>query len=212
MTFELELDQAIRSAQASLKEAGLFQDSKGQETLSVHIERIRSMFNGETIAFCIERFIEAELDFQSSGSRGLRRISETIPRYGAYYRKHLRSMDANARMEISRLIRNQLLTGYVAVAMFSEHSPDVEADNHSAEEIYRAWIPMIYSDGYGDTLLQIVYACGADAKASHKAYLAKHKIKGGGLFSTDKSGIILLYYHLAGAALRLAEKERQPKM
>src|SRR5262249_33995315 len=57
---------------------------------------------------CVERFIEAELDFHSPGGRGIGRLSEVIPRYGAYFRKYLQSMDQAELTKLRSLVRTQI--------------------------------------------------------------------------------------------------------
>jgi hypothetical protein len=205
MTYKMELDEAILSVGSTLSEAGMFQDSNGERYLAAQIERVRTTFSGGIVELCIERFIDAELDFRTPGNRGLGRLSEVLPRYGAYFRRYLRSMPVDELAQVRNLIRNQVLTGYLAVALLNDDEQVAEPKVKRAEDVYISWVPKIYSGGCGESLLQAIYACGAHAKTHHEAFLARHRMKGGGIFSTDKTKGILLHYHLAGATLRLVE-------
>jgi hypothetical protein len=139
MAYKAELDEAIMSSKASLKEGGHFQESKGQLYLAAQIARVRRTFRGGVIELCVERFIDSALDFRAPGNRGLGRLSEVVPRYGAYFRRYLCSMAVDELAQLRNLIRNPVLTGYLAVALLNDDEQVTEPKVQQAEEFYSSW-------------------------------------------------------------------------
>lgn len=202
------LERAISSVRAALKESGQDQRPEWSSELEPQLDELRDAFSGEAIDHCLDRFIQAELDFESPGNRGLGRLSEAVPRYGAHYRRHLRRLDPEELSTIDSLIRTQVLTGYLSFVLPREEpveSTGVGDGNH----LFRQWIPHIYSSSLANaadeesrTLIAIL---GSDAMQRHLEFLHRHGMKGGGFFASDKTELILFHYHLAGFDLRMIE-------
>ena len=66
--------------------------------------------------FCLVNFLQAEFDYKTSGSRGLGRISEEVPRLGAYFRNGISKLNSEEMKEldsrITMLIVKFLLCSY----------------------------------------------------------------------------------------------------
>jgi hypothetical protein len=203
------LEKAISSVRTALEVSGQDQRPEWSTELEPQLDEVRRAFSGEAIDYCLDRFIQAELDFESPGQRGLGRISEVVPRYGAHYRKHLRRLDTAQLDAVDALIRTQILSGYLAFVLPRE-SPVEAADVQNGENLFRQWIPHIYSSSLANaadeesrTLLAVL---GSDAMQNHLQFLGKHGMKGGGFLSSDKTELILFHYHLAGFGLRIVER------
>ena len=95
------------------------------------------------VAKCVDRFVQAELDFETPGDRGIGRASASVPRLGAYFRKELKQASAQVREEIAGDIRGLIWRGYLCSGLLSE--PFVRSGVEPAERLFNDWIPRIYS-------------------------------------------------------------------
>ena len=147
------------------------------------------------------------MDFQTSGDRGLGRMTDYIPRLGGYFRGQLSSLSSEEKSELCGLIQDIILRGYLVRALFVEAKLE-QAKISSGSESYENWIPGIYSDdpsSMGENLRNLFGAITNTAFVAIRMFFKKQGMKGGGFLSKDKTDIILLYYPLAGFGLRLVE-------
>lgn len=164
-------------------------------------------YDGKRVGYCLEKYINAELDFTTPGNRGLGRMTEYIPRFGAYFRSQLSVMSEEELGKLYGLIQDFMLRGYLVHALFAEE-PLGEAAISSSKDLYEKWIPGIYVSNpseMGNNLKNALAMCSNSAHEKLKSFLVSHNMKGGGFLSKDKTDLILMYYPLAGFGLRFVE-------
>lgn len=162
----------------------------------------------EAMSQCIEKFTQAELDYVTLGNRGIGRLTETIPRLGSYFRNYFSKLDEIKQEELDTLITKLITKGYIFVPMFYG-KPKEQTMSFTSDELYQEWIPKIYtfnldviSDDAGKLLLAVTEKDINDIKN----FFNQHNMKGGGLFSKDKTDDILNHYLIAGVSLYFIEK------
>ncbi len=188
--------------------AGQFSDD--QETVN-QIERIwkdlEPVLNAKAIDYCLTQYVQAELDFESPSKRGLGRVTEVIPRLGAFFRKPMSRISKEDLNELKTLIETQCLLGYLTHIFFCENEiVDVSHTDH--EQIYTAWLPSIYSNDLGDMsedMEQLFSLCSFRGKHGLKSFFDAHGMKAGFFQSDDMADVIILYYFAAGFILRETE-------
>ena len=162
----------------------------------------------DTINYSVEKFIQTELDFITLGDRDIGRLTETLPRLGAYFRNPLSNLEKTELNKLDTLITKLITKGYLFSAVINGQ-PKEKTLSFTDEELYREWIPKIFtfnlnviSDNAGNLLLAI-----AEKDLQQiKDYFHSHNMRGGGLFSKDKSEDILMHYIIAGVSLYYIEK------
>lgn len=162
----------------------------------------------DTINYCVEKFIQAELDFTAPGDRGIGRLTETLPRLGAYFRNSLSNFEKTELDKLDTLITKLITKGYLFSAVINGQ-PKEKTLSFTNENLYQEWIPKIFtfnlnvvSDNAGNLLLAITEKDLQQTKASFHS----HNIRGGGFISRDKTDDILMHYVIAGVALYFIEK------
>lgn len=184
----------------------------GKETELVNSSRtkihsLKESFNSTAITYCLEKYINAELDYKTLGDRGLGRVSTYIPRLAAYFRKQISNLSYQEIDELYYLIQDLILRGYLVRVLFVEDTlrPSTVSDG---KELYEAWVPGIYAESPSQMSVDMQKAfavCIDSALTEIKAFFSKHNMKGGGIFSKDKTDEILMYYPFAGFGLRFEE-------
>jgi len=163
--------------------------------------------NPKNMSQCIEKFIHAELDYETPGDRGIGRLTDTMPRLGAYFRNSFLGLDEVSQNELSILMAKLIAKGYIFISI-SNSKPKEKTLSFTDDELYKEWIPQIYtfnlnvlSENVWNLLLTITEKDFEDIKN----FFNKHNMKGGGLFSKDKTDDILNSYLIAGVALYFIE-------
>jgi len=184
------------------------------ETLESKFKQIESEFNSEAITYCLEKYIGAELDYTTPGSRRIGRMTTIIPRFGAYFRKPLSKLSNQVLNELYSLMQDLCLRGYLAHVFLVEASIS-SAKLSRGDSLYKAWIPCIYvSDPFemGARLITFIGDCTESAFKAIYDFMRQNGIKSGILFhkagsflSMGKVNQIFTYYVLAGISLRHAE-------
>ena len=155
---------------------------------------------------CVEKFTEAELDFSTSGERGLGRMTEFIPRFGGHCRKSLSSLSQQDLAVLKALIMDLILRGYLARVVLGEAG---KASNWStAMELYGDWIPNIYGgsvEELSEDFENALGKCADSALEKLMSFVESRSIKAGGLFKQDKRADIFYHYPFAGWSLRARE-------
>lgn len=182
--------------------------------ISSHIEnsfnRLKSRLFVNAIYVCLDEYIRTELDFKTPGDRGLGRVSTSIPRLGAYFRKQLAGFTNEELQELHFLIEGIILSGYLGHALFAEERV-VRSKDLDEIAIYNIWIPNIYCDASAlkAELLDLLGMCANPHLVSIQDFLNRHNMKRDGFLQKDKTNEILFYYLLAGFALRASEMSKQ---
>ena len=198
-----------REVLESLRESGLDIDS-ALDDIKPNLENLPTKYSARVVEPCIEKFVDAELDFHSPGNRGIGRISEAIPRYGAYFKRFLQPLEQDSLARVRMLIEDQVLVGYLSHCYWCEE-PLGEPTITDGETLFRAWIPVVYSSAargaMNEDFAQLFSLISTPPYEAHKAYITGLGFKGGGLLSKDKTDMILFHYPLAGVLLRRVELE-----
>jgi len=162
----------------------------------------------ETINYCIEKFVQAELDFITPGNRGIGRLTETLPRLGAYFRNSLSNLEKTKLDKLDILITRLITKGYLFSAVINGQLKE-KTLSFTNKNLYQEWISKIFtfnlnviSDNAGNLLLAITEKDLQQIRASFRS----HNMHGGGLFSKNKSEDILMHYIIAGVSLYYIEK------
>ena len=58
----------------------------------------------ELVDYCIGKFVQTELDYQTDGDRGMGRMSNFVPRLGGYFRKNFLSLNSNKKLLLEEKI------------------------------------------------------------------------------------------------------------
>lgn len=156
---------------------------------------------------CISRFVEAEADFVTDGNRGIGRMLEHPPRFGAYFRKQLRNMQANDLLELKRLMSQVILTSYVAKAIMDTRGvqPVCEKD---AEALFQSWIPNIYAGPISSLSKDWEEIIKVEIDTPLKElfeFLERHNMKFGAILPARKRDAMFWPFVVAGFDLRAIE-------
>jgi hypothetical protein len=157
--------------------------------------------------YVIQRFVEAELDSQTEGERGLGRVSAEVPRFGGYYRQYCARLNAEELQELGRLMADVMWSGYLAHVFFSEPEA-LEARVSDGNEIYEEWISVAYifpAETLGGNLPGLLSTVGDGALTQLEDFQRRYGMKGGGFFSKDKGEAIRVRYLIGGFLLRRCE-------
>lgn len=168
---------------------------------------LRSQFNPSAIGHCLGTYIQAELDSQTPGDRGLGRVSTHIPRLAAHLRRGMSRLTRDETMHVAALIQDAALRGYLTYALLVE-KPLRAAKYIDGASLYHEWLPVIYSGANADVgpnLRQMLEVFSDPALQSLADYFTQHRVTPG-LFGDDqKTRLVIAYYPLAGLALRAIE-------
>lgn len=189
----------------------------GNDDALTHItnrcEIIKAAFNVDLVSYCLERYISAELDCETPGNRGIGRLTETIPRLGAYYRKQISELHDEEKSKLYFLIQQVMLGGYLAHAIFMDE-PRKYPGMSSSEDVFERWIPAIYGSDAStmdNNILTALEVCTTFSLKMIKDFFKEHNMKFSGHLSEDKTDAILIYYAIAGFGIRFVEVGNDPR-
>ena len=173
-----------------------------------HFNRQFALFKERTsldhLIYCLEKLVDAELDHQTAGRRGLGRASEHTPRLGAYFRKAVSKLPQNRVDELEKLISTLMIKSYLAYLLPILGGDNI-SDSITAEELYEEWVPQIYAyDLEADQGTDILWTLVVKDYENVGKFFKANGMKPG-LFGTDKTNLILTGYATAGVVLALAE-------
>ncbi len=178
------------------------------DTFKKNFNKNYESISPDVISNCVEQFVQAELDFITPGERGIGRLTEALPRLGAYFRGTLSNLEKIELDKLDTLIKKLIIKGYLFSAIINGQ-PKEKTLSSSNEELYRQWIPKIFtfnlnviSNNAGNLLLTIT----ENDLQKIKDLLHLHNMRGGGLFNRDKTEDILMHYIIAGVSLYYIEK------
>lgn len=201
------LEEAFLLIKEELNNETEIDETEIVEQAESNFEQFGNNYNRDVLSYCLEKYINAELDFTTPGDRGIGRVSLIIPRYGAYFRKQLLLMSKNNLIKLYNLIQDIILRGYLVHLLFMEKPVKISVILKD-EEIFEKWIPGIYSQDLSkmpEPLQKIMILCTNSVFKDLEDFMVLHKMKGGGFLSKDKTNEILCYYPFAGYGLRLVE-------
>jgi hypothetical protein len=170
-------------------------------------DELKSTIDFEKIDYCMDRYINAEIDFQTPGDRGIGRMRDTIPRFGGYFRKQVSKLSSEDLEEIKSNLKQVLYTGYL-IHIFLQEETLKDSKGQSSQELFKKWIPKIYVSKVENIPANLKnYLFGATSKKlmNLKKIMKKNGLVGGGIFGSDKTDMILTYYPIAGYGLRASE-------
>ena len=200
-----DLDRALGMSIGSMEKCGL--QPSAVEELRTQYEGVRPAFNEPAVSYCVERYIDAELDHRTPGPRGIGRASKHIPRFGYFFRKYLAQLSPEELVEIKGLIRDMMLQAYLAHALAIEESL-ADPVYSSGDDLFNAWILTIYATDISK-LGAINDIMGNFAYPGWEL-LADFMRKKGMDPGKSKVKVILAYHMLAGYALRRVEMVQNP--
>lgn len=160
----------------------------------------------EKIDYCIDKYIATELDYHTNGIRGIGRMNDNIPRFGGYFRRHLSNLPEEITNELGNLFKQSIYIGYLTHVLTFEEKPKTSVTT-SGQMLFEKWIPEIYVSNIekAPNLRNFIYGSVSETLLTAKTLMKNYKFKGGGLFSEDKTDLILSYYPQSGFGLRARE-------
>ena len=182
-------------------------DSELYNSIKIKMDALKQIFNSNAVTYCLEQYINSELDYKTPGDRGLGRMTTYIPRLAAYLRKQIANLSSQELNELYYLIQDLILRGYLASVLFIEESPKHSKVSES-KELYEAWISGIYAEDpsqMSENLQKAFALCTDSAFVEIKEFFSKHTMKVSRFFSRDKTDTIISYYPFAGFGLRFEE-------
>lgn len=103
-------------------------------------------FYGNAVKYCINRFLDSEMDYVTPGDRGMGRITTFIPRFAGMYANILNGLSINEQNIIRNAIFKILKLGYKTAVFFEiviERDPS-KLDYIDSLDLFKRWIPKIY--------------------------------------------------------------------
>ncbi len=94
-------------------------------------------------AACIDRFVAAELDFQTPGMRGIGRIGSHIPRFAAKHRRVFSRMSSSHLTKLRHLTKRHIVCGYLFLE-FIHPLVSQETERYDSETLFNNWISLVY--------------------------------------------------------------------
>jgi len=181
------------------------------ESLEVDFSKLISEFNSEAIAYCLKKYIESELDYTTLGSRGIGRMTDNIPRFGAYFRKPLSILSNQELNKLYYLMQDLCIRGYLNSALYIKWR-EISSKLSDKDLLFKEWIPSIYVINpyeFSPEIWDITKINIALTKIEIYEFMRKHQIIRNTIFkrvSEDRVSGILEYYAVAGYSLRAVEE------
>ncbi len=208
---DITIDYLEKIAQSIIEKNQVVQQSnKPDPELLGKAEKLRHVYKKANVDYCIESFIIAEVDFYTPGRRGIGRMSNAFPRFGAVFRQQLLNMSTEDIDLLKTLMQNIILRGYLSAVLFSTEEV-LQPTAESPESLYQKWIPAIYGvqprsffDNNWDAALAVFCEPAID---QIKRFMKKHRMRFGLFMPGVKEEAVFSKYKYAGYILRLAETD-----
>ncbi len=175
------------------------------EVVDTKVNNLKKSHGFAVSEYCFDKFIKSEMNLQSSGLRGVGRVTDHPPRFGGYYRRNINYLYRDEIFELEKLFKELLYIGYFThVLLYEEVLRPAELEDKY--KLYQMWIMYIlgfdnnsFSEGIGNL-----------GKASGKSVdKLKEKLYKFGfpktLLEEDVLDRILRFYGIAGFTLRRRE-------
>jgi len=182
-----------------------FNEGAFKNKLESKFETFKGSFDERKISYCLNRFIDSELDFESPGSRGIGRISSEIPRLGGYFRDRLSKLNKKDIDNLHRLVQDLLISSYLTgVLLLSEDLREAAVTN--PKDLYKAWIPNIYVTPFeklGSGLQDALNIFCSPFGEKLDSFMKEHEMLNS--TTSQKYNEVASYYVVAGCGLRIEE-------
>lgn len=160
----------------------------------------------EISEYCINKFLNSEIDLQSPGLRGVGRITDEIPRFGGYYRNTLQDLYKDELLELKKTLKELMYIGYLMHFFCCEE--ELKATQYQDKyKLYQIWT--MYLLGFDQNTFQeeIVTLQKVSKKTIENCNEQMRKLQINGLNGSDELVLerILFYYGTAAFALRRRE-------
>lgn len=142
----------------------------------------------DNIDYCINNYVNSELDYITPGVRGLGRASDFWPRLGGYYRKSISKLSQEKIKELNTLITNLITKSYLFEILISDNEKE-SSNVKSKEELYNKWIPEIYLfnlDAIPQDSRNFLFTLIREEFHSLEKFFIENNIKSG-VFSSNKT-------------------------
>jgi hypothetical protein len=159
------------------------------------------------LCVCLNRLVEAEMDYITSGNRGLGRASTQIPRLGARFRRQMQSLGDGDFDELAGRVAAVMVGGHRGALMFGNASVGAPVIG-DPEELFRRWTPRIYAEPVSNMTEgegNVVDTGVSDGYDRLEAALEKGGMRERRLLGGKKLPTMLAYYAAAGFILRVIE-------
>lgn len=153
------------------------------------------------LSHCINTFVDSELDFNTNTNRGMGRLTDDLPRLGAYFRKNFSQLTKTELDDLRFMITELIINSYLITCL--THNKE-KWGSKPEDDLCKEWIFNLSFDWFvnlSESGKMVFLAILDDDLSKIKAYFEKRNIKGGGLFSRDKTDDILIYYIASGICL-----------
>lgn len=173
------------------------------ETIEDQINILKNRgFNLEALECCINKFVKAEIDFETLGNRGLGRMTDYVPRLGGVFRKEISSMSSSDRERLHNLIQEYIMILYLGMSLLT----CIDSFNlkTNANDLYAKWVPLIYVfplDRLGEALTYFFNSISSSSLNQLIMFLNENNLTD----NEDKLREIISGYAAAGVSLRQAE-------
>lgn len=173
--------------------------------ISSVIENFLTTHNSETISYCVDTYVDSELDFKTPGERGLGRVSDGVPRFGGYFRKSLSRLTKEEMKELELLLKKTIYIGYIVhVGWMDNTSSSINVERN---QLFAKWIPRIYNSNMESIpeTQNILYSLSGNSLNQISDFIKKKNLKNDKIFGTNKTNMILGCYPIVGYVLRFTE-------
>ncbi|NBG88924.1 hypothetical protein [Isachenkonia alkalipeptolytica] len=195
---KFEMGRCITSIEAVLSE----KEAKQSLLTSDIFEKQENL---KIMEYCIDKFIKAEMELQSSSVRGVGRLTDQIPRFGGVYRKQILHFYKEEIAELEELFKELIYIGYFThITLYEQFlKTPVCKDQYKLYQMWIMYILGINPQNYPQGIRTI-------EKASKKTrdYIKKQMDKLEINLSKDEEEVldkILLFYGFTGFSLRRGE-------
>lgn len=204
-------EQLARELFSSIREAV----PESTKEMEEEFQSIKSSLDPETINFCLKPYLHAEFDWNTPGNRGLGRLSEAIPRLGAYFRKPISKLTVEQLRFLDELLTRIIVKAYLFQMIISDYK--IELDGvRTMVDVFNEWVPLMYgtdlltkykqSEDMMACLGLVFWKDIERLKDSFTSYGLKP-----GMFQPDIIDQILFSYLNIGLILRLVHANKEEK-
>ena len=197
-TLDQYVDEMLTILNGDKETIGEFMDDYKKSRARIKIDQIN---------YCLEKFINSELDYTTEGTRGLGRASTFWPRLGGYYRKGMSKLSKEGSRELDARITSLIIKSYLFSILVHDELKEVSKIK-SPDELYQKWIPEIYRFNFDvmpqDSKNLLFTFIGNDFNVLKTFF--KENDMSSRVFQKDKHKEILSGYIGAGIMMRIVEK------
>lgn len=182
-------------------------DSETIDSFKRDYQKSKKNIQIDYLNYCIIKYINSELDFETKGINGLGRSSDFWPRLGGYFRDNISQLTTEKIEQLYLLILSLITKSYLFQILLSDIPKEISKINTS-EELYKKWIPKIYIFDINiipEDSKNFLFATIENDIELLKKFFKENDMRVS-IFSPDKTLHILNGYILAGITLRIAEE------